>query len=325
MRVGATSTGSIISIDPAILDFYSTELQHNALPYMWFRKFAVKQQDLSKGKGDTIVFTRFADIERGGPLMEGRRLVGRSMRAAQYGVTVTEYGNAVEFSGKVTHLSAWPLVAEATTLLTRDLAMTTDEMFKDVVLGTPNVMFAGGRASRSALVGPSSGVTGDVMDIELVQDAVEFLRTSGAPKFALADRPSYVCIVHPHQTAAIMNDPSWRAADTYGNGARGLFTGELGRWNDVIFLDTNLMNNGVPGSEGYDADLNAAAEGGVAPANVYTGVIFGDNAYGYAEALPPELRMKNAEDYGREQGLAWYGIFGSDRINDDYVLRFETV
>ena len=59
-------------------------------------------------------------------------------------------------------------------------------------------------------------------------------------------------------------------------------------------------------------------------ANVYQAVIFGDNYYAVAFGLPVELRDNGVIDFGREHGLAWYSIWGTGLLHDEYGVVIET-
>ena len=317
---GYSTVGNIVSIPQIYLDIYSMELEHNALPIMRFEEYAVKKTELEKGKGDKIVFTRFGDIERGGALKEDTPLVERNMQAAQYSVTVTEYGNAVGVTEKGLQLSFFDTMEEAAYLLGRDYAITMDLMLRDTILGTSNVIFPNDKATRAAL-----DPVLDFFDVEVIRDAVEWLSTQNAPKF---NNDFYLCFLHPHQVAHLRRDPDWIAANNYAN-TRRLFTDEVGRWEDVVFIATTQMTNGAAAasSDSYDTVLDAAATKGgtVTGGDVYQSVIIGDGAYGMATALPVELRDSGPQDYGRKHGIAWYGLMGANLLNEDHSVRVETV
>jgi hypothetical protein len=91
----------------------------------------------------------------------------------------------------------------------------------------------------------------------------------------------------------------------------------------VIFIATTHCRNGAASASdpGYFADL---VEAGSDDCNIYEGVIFGDSAYGVADATPVEMRDNGITDFGRKHGLAWYGIFGSVILEDDFIVRFES-
>ena len=58
--------------------------------------------------------------------------------------------------------------------------------------------------------------------------------------------------------------------------------------------------------------------------HVYQAVIFGDNYYAIAFGLPVELRDNGVIDFGREHGIAWYSIFGTGILHNEYGVVIET-
>ena len=84
------------------------------------------------------------------------------------------------------------------------------------------------------------------------------------------------------------------------------------------------MSNGACANTdpAYDADLIKNADGNQVP--VYKAVIFGDEYYGIAWSLPVELRDNGVEDFGRKQSLAWYAIWGTGILNNEYGVVIET-
>ena len=72
----------------------------------------------------------------------------------------------------------------------------------------------------------------------------------------------------------------------------------------------------------YNADLVSGASGN--QTNIYQAVIFGDAYYGLAISLPVELRDNGVVDFGRERALAWYSIFGTGLLHNQYGVIIET-
>jgi N4-gp56 family major capsid protein len=102
-----------------------------------------------------------------------------------------------------------------------------------------------------------------------------------------------------------------------------LFTGEIGKIDDVRFIETTLMCNGACGVD--DAAYNVALHGtGATGTDVFQSIIFGEDFYGYAVALPVEIRDDGVTDYGREHGLAWYAIWGSAILHTERGITIET-
>lgn len=315
---GVSTSGDYVSLPQAILDVYSMDIEHEAMGIMRFEDFVVKKTDLMKSPGQTITFTRYNNIERGGELDEATELSEKNMTASQLAVSVTEFGNAIGISEKLLKMAFDDQMAEAALLLGRDYAVVNDLMVRDALAGGTQVLYGGGKTSRAAMDGAV-----DYFDVEIIRRGVEILQTKNAPKF-MGDY--YVCFVHPHQAAYLKRDPDWVSANNYAN-TRALFTGELGRWEDTVFVGTTHCRNGAANTNdpGYLAALADAATGGAANADVYESLLFADSAAAKATALPVEMRDDGVSDYGRKHGLAWYSIMGCGVLEDDFIVKLETV
>ena len=229
-------------------------------------------------------------------------------------VKVTEYGNAVAVTEKLLRTSYDDTMARVSTLLGRDYALVLDCELRDVALTGTNVVYADKVANRAGLASTNT------LKVSTIKDAVEILSTNNAPKVGGAN---WVCFVHPHQSRGLRDDNAWINASNYGAPDQ-LFTGEIGRIDDTIFIETTLMKNGACAQTdpAYDADLKTGARGN--QTNIYKAVIFGQSYYGLATALPVEIRDNGVEDFGRRRSLAWYSLFGVAKLNDEYGVVIET-
>lgn len=308
-----------VKLPEALLDVYSLDILHNAQGIMRFEDFAIRKQELNAAPGETIKFTIYNDITRGGSLTEGESLASKSMSADQKTITVNEWGNAIKVSEKLLRLSWDDVMAESATLLGRDYAVVRDLALRDALVdGITNQQFAftddgGGSDAQATAI---SGIDADdVLDVEAIRKAVEVLETNNAPKFY---GDYYVCFVHPHQAAYLRRDTDWINAHQYV-GTRNIFNGEIGRWEDVIFVTSTHARNGAAavGAPGYHADFDGTGAGST---NVYEAVMFADQCLYIADSLPVELRDNGVEDFGRTHGLAWYSLFGVKRLQDDYAV-----
>ncbi len=308
-----------VKLPEALLDVYSLDILHNAQGIMRFEDFAIRKQELNAAPGETIKFTIYNDITRGGSLTEGESLTSKSMSADQKTITVTEWGNAIKVSEKLLRLSWDDVMAESATLLGRDYAVVRDLALRDALVdGITNQQFAftdsgNGDTQATTLAGLDAD---DVLDVEAIRKAVEVLETNNAPKFY---GDYYVCFVHPHQAAYLRRDTDWINAHQYV-GTRNIFNGEIGRWEDVIFVTTTHARNGAAavGSPGYYQQFNK--DNGDPNVNAYEAVMFADQCLYIADSLPVELRDNGVEDFGRTHGLAWYSLFGVKRLQDDYAV-----
>jgi len=189
---------------------------------------------------------------------------------------------------------------------------------RDTALSGTNVVYAGKKTDRKSLVET------DKMQVSTIKDAIEILATNNAPKYA---NLYWICFVHPHQSRDLRDDSAWINASNYG-APEQLFTGEIGRIDDTRFIETTLMCNGACASTdpAYKAELVKGAQSGdgTLATNVYQSVIFGDAYYGIAWSLPVELRDNGVEDFGRKRSLAWYAIWGTGLLHNDYGVVIET-
>ena len=189
---------------------------------------------------------------------------------------------------------------------------------RDAALSGTNIVYASDSEGNPK---PSqSDLTSDCpLKVSTIKDALEILATNNAPK--AVNGTSWVCFIHPHQSRSLRDDPAWINASNYGAPDQ-LFTGEIGRIDDVRFIETTLMCNGAAATDdpGYDSTL--VGEGG--KPNLYKAVVFGEAYYGLASALPVEIRDNGVEDFGRKRSLAWYAIFGVGKLHNDYGVVLVT-
>ena len=315
---------NITTLPAALLDVFSLDILHNAQGIMRFEDFAVRKQELLASPGEIVKFTTYDDITRGGKLDENDVLGSQIMSATQKGIQVTEWGNAIKVSEKLLRLSWDDVMSEAATLLGRDYAVVRDLALRDALFnGVASAISAGNLGQEhnfdtDATAGVNLGSIrpSETFDIESIRKAVEILQTQNAPKF-FGDY--YVCFLHPHQAAYLRRDTDWINAHQYV-GTRNLFNGEIGRWEDVIFIVTTHAPNGVGSAAtnvGFDSTLSGT---GGDSGDLYKACVFGDQCLYVADSLPVELRDNGVEDFGRTHGLAWYSIFGVECLKPEYAV-----
>lgn len=295
------------SLSQAVLTVYSKDIMFHAQPVLRYAQFATKKTELGVTPGLKITFMRYNNLELGGALEEGTPMGTQALTASQVHIEVKEYGNAVKVSELLLQSSFDDVLASGARLLGLDYAKVVDIMFRDTVLASPNVYYAGDVADREALADNSDGKA--EFNSDVIQDAVEILETKNVRKF---NGDAYICFIHPHQARTLKDDPDFKNAKDYG----AIYAGEIGRIDDVIFISTTQQPVIV-------VDPDETPDSGD-EFKVYQAVMFGDNAYGWAEALPVEMRDGGIEDFGRSHSLAWYSIMGAGIIEEDNILILET-
>jgi N4-gp56 family major capsid protein len=304
---------------------YSKEIEFKALPNMRFMQFAATKTELGTEPGLTISMLTYDNLKMGGQLSETASMTTQGLSGSTKQITVTEWGNAVQVSEKLLRSSFDDVMSSATTLLGRDYAMVADCALRDTALSGTNVVYA--KTSAGAAVASRDKLDSTCMlKVSTIKDAVEVLATGNAPKVG---GTNWICFVHPHQSRSLRDDSAWIEASKYG-APEQLFTGEIGRIDDVRFIETTILKNGASATTdpSYDENLvkGKTPTGGTVAntVNVYQATLFGDAYYGIAYGLPVELRDNGVEDFGRKHSLAWYSIFGVGKLHDQYGVVIET-
>jgi N4-gp56 family major capsid protein len=312
-------SGANSTLGAAIQTIWSKEILFQSMPILRFEQFAVKKTELGVQPGLTINFMRYNNLGAASQLVEGVRMQTNALSASQFSITVAEHGYAVAVSELLLNASFDDVMASASRLLGRNMALYLDASARDTLLQASSKIWGYNKYATTDPMtnmgvyshGTAAGGT-DLLDgtydftAALVKDAVETLATKNVPRLG----ETYVCFVHPHQSRKLRDDPEFIEVTKYA--APGNFMlGEIGRLNDVVFIETTQVkqftNNAVGGGK-----------------TVYQSIFLGDNAFGHAISLPVELRDGGILDFGREHALAWYAIWGLGLITDQAVLIAET-
>jgi N4-gp56 family major capsid protein len=309
-------SGANSTLGAAIQTIWSKEILFQSMPILRFEQFAVKKTELGVQPGLTINFMRYNNLGAASQLVEGVRMQTNALSASQFSITVAEHGYAVAVSELLLNASFDDVMASASRLLGRNMALYLDASARDTLLQASSKIWGYNKySSASAMTGmgvygPGTAATStDTLDgsfhftSALVKDAVETLATKNVPRLG----ETYVAFVHPHQSRKLRDDPEFIEVTKYA--APGNFMlGEIGRLNDVVFIETTQVKQVT----------NAGGK------TVYQSIFLGDNAFGHAISLPVELRDGGILDFGREHALAWYAIWGLGLITDQAVLIAET-
>lgn len=316
----AVATGSGLSkLSEAIRLVYSREIEFRAMPIMRFFQFATIKTELGISPGLTVNMLVYDNLSLGGGLTEGTQMATEALSGSLKSITVTEYGKAIKVSQLLLTSSFDDVMDSATILLSRDYAKVLDCSLRDAALSGTNHIYA--RTSAGAVVSARTGLDSScTFKVSTVKDSIEVLATNNTPK---VEGANYICFLHPHQSRGLRDDPAWINASNYGSPDQ-LFTGEIGRIDDTRFIETTLMCNGAAAvtDPAYKAALVSGTAGNAV--HVYQAVIFGADYYGLAIALPVEIRDNGVIDFGRERGLAWYSIWGTGKLHDEYGVVIET-
>lgn len=276
-------------------DVLSKKIRHRSQPLMRFRQFTREEPGYGKGKGDTVLFDRIANVAvGGGTISELAKMPEDSVSISQGTVTVNEYGNSVPWTGKLETLSSFSVDSIIGKALRNDMAKVLDDAVgtefqtakvKAVTSGTdiaPTTTF-------ETTLATTANRDAQAADIKNIID--EMKSTYLTPMY---DGQNYMCIGSVGFARALKDDPDWEDAAKYGDPER-LFSGEIGRYYGCRFMEeTNVLANKVGAAATYKGEA----------------VFFGEDPIVEAVAVPEELRAKIPTDYGRDKGLAWYALLG---------------
>jgi N4-gp56 family major capsid protein len=354
MASGITGTGNLAAsptsysgtntqLTQAIQQIWSKEILFQAMPILRFEQFAVKKTELGVAPGLQINFLRYNNLGVASPLVEGVRMQTNALTAQQFSITVSEHGYALAVSELLLNASFDDVMASASRLLGRNMALYLDKLSRDTLYSATSTIFG---EDRSGLAGVNNwyapgtngttraSMTGQYfLTPRTVKDAVETLSTKNIPRLG----ETYVAFVHPHQSRKLRDMPEFIEVTKYA--APGNFMlGEIGRLYDTVFIETTQVRKVVGGAgASYTTDTAVTPTvtpggGYITPAEFtgnggsdrYDAIFIGDNAFGHAISLPVELRDGGILDFGREHALAWYSIFGLGLITDQAVVIAET-
>lgn len=317
------SGGEAVKLDNNVRAVYSKEIEFQAMPIMKFVQFAQVKTELGTQPGLTIQMMTYNNLTKGGKLTEGVRMNTQALSNSMKSITVSERGNAISVSELALRASFDDILQSASVLLGRDMALTLDCELRDVAIagGTGTSVIYGRNVVDNTKISARNAITvSHTLNVATIKDAVEILATKNAPKF---EGSYYICFIHPHQSRSLRDDPAWLEASKYGSPDQ-LFTGEIGRIDDVRFIETTLMPNGAAATDdpAYVAELKNA--GATSTEEVYQAIVMSEDYFGYAVALPTELRDDGVTDFGREHRLAWYAIWGAGVLHPERAVIIET-
>lgn len=316
--------GTNSQLSPAIQVIWSKEILFQSMPVLRFEQFAVKKTELGIQPGLQINFMRYNNLGDATQLVEGVRMQTAALTASQYAITVAEQGYAVSVSELLLNSSFDDVMASSSRLLGRNMAKYLDGSARDTLMQASSVIF-GYNWPRNTT--PTNSLLyydpGDVatsyddlageyyFSVNVTKDAVETLATKNVPRIG----ETYVCFIDPHQSRRLRDNPEFIEVTKYA--APGNFMiGEIGRLNDVVYIETTQVRQFAPGDGPVTIPATSYGNAGVTHCAIY----LGDNAYGHAIALPVELRDGGVLDFGREHALCWYAIWGFGLITDQSIV-----
>lgn len=299
------TTGNNLS--PENKTYYDMRLIDYAEPNLVHNQFGQKRPIPKRG-GKTIEFRKFSQLPKATTaLTEGVTPSGNILDVKQITATVAQYGDYIEISDILDLTAIDPVLEETVKLLGSQAGRTLDTITRDILAGGTNVLFAGGRASRSELT------SSDKVDADLLFQAAAVLKAQNAPTFDGA----YIAIMHPYVAYDVMMaskaDGSWVDVNKYAN-PEAIFNGEIGKIGGVRIVES---------TEAKIVNDNTAGK-------VFLTLVVGNNAYGVTEVSGGGLEtiikpFGSGQDPLNQRATAgWKATAVAERLVEEYMVRIES-
>lgn len=286
-------------------------------PLMRFRAFADVESALGLNKGSIWQWTAVSDLAmRGGRLVETLPIPETNFTVSKNFLEITEYANSVPLTEKLLDMAEAPIKRIVKNALANDAAKTTDIEVFNVFKTTPlRVVPTGGTATDSVVL-TSDGVPAAANNVALGKDhikaIVDEMDERGIPRFPSGD---YFAISHVTTWRPFRNEMEELHQYTE-SGINRIMNGEIGRYEGVrFFSQSHIPKGGAADSTIFNPQRNVGEPWDNGKSS--WAFFFGPETVIEAVALPEEVRGKIAADYGRDQGLAWYGLLGWGLTHQD--------
>ncbi len=294
MYVGTDSLGGF-QVD-AIL---TQKAFHKPQPLARFRQFLDMKIDLGRRAGDTVHFTKWADISTPGSKVAESALMptDRHFTLSQVTAVVEEFGNAVSLHSRLYDLANVDVQNEIAVGLLNDEVKAMDSFIEANVFDLAALRYVGTSSTGGVFTdnGTATATNTATFNAYHLRQMRKKLKQLKVPPM---DGANYVLIASLSVVDNLFADSAWQAKDLYAQGGEGTLNGEVGRLYGVRVVEAvGAM------SDPFDhSSLSGEA--------YMVGAGFGFEVL----VMPPEVRtnvelarsLGAASDFGRRLEAAWY-------------------
>ena len=307
----AIMTTASAGLSAEMKTFYDKQLLIRTVPVLIYNKFG-QAKAIPEHGGRIVEFRRFAGLAVATtPLTEGALFTNlKDLTVTAITATVAQYGDAVGFSDLVSTTTIDPLLQESTDILAEQAAETIDELVRDIVVAGTTVSYStvGTAVSRVTLA------AADIITAKDVQLMAMQLKLNRARKID----GSWQAITHPRVIFDLQRTQEWRDAQNYNKTGR-IFSGEVGELYGVRFWETDKAKVFVDAGSGGLVD-------------VYVTMVFGSDAFGVVKLGGQNLQTifkplgsaGTADPLNQQSSMGWKTTFGTKRLNEPFMLRYES-
>ena len=291
----------------AYSDNLSEELRTTVQPASKFRQLCDARSAIGKGKGEAFHWNIFSDVENDSDGTIGSTGISETdvMPEDNFVInqgtgTISEFGRAVPYSGKLDNLSEQPVKEIIRKVLKNHCAKSLDRAAHVEFAKCPLRVAV---ASATSVVstdlttnGTATATNSVALGKDHVKGIVDIMKERNIPQYGSGD---YFAIGWPTTYRTFKNN--LETIHTYvESGLSMIMNGEIGRYEGVRFIE----QTNVP--KGTGSTYNAAWGNGKSDWAFF----MGEDTVAEGIAIPEEIRGKLPTDYGRSRGVAWYALLG---------------
>ena len=292
---------------PGMQAHYDRTLLEDIEPELVHLQFG-EERMLPLNKGSSVNIRKPVPIPtKVTPLNEGNPGDGVMLAETETVMTIEQYGDYARVTDKLdmTHLDI--KILERVERFADAGARSIDTVVREELAKSTNVLYAGGKTSRSDLTADDKITSG------LILDAVKILKKNNAPRIG----GYYVAIIGPDVWRELWDDELFTKVAAYQD-KESVYTGEVGRIGGVRLVETTEAKI-----------FEGAGSGGADVASV---IIVGRGAYRYTslKGAKPRVIVKPAGSAGTADPLEQISTvgwkmdgFGVKLLQPEYAVRIE--
>lgn len=275
----------------------SEKLRFAAIAQTKFMQFVRPEAGYGRKQGESVTISRVSTLaipSNGGALVENYPIPEDNLVMSTKAITVNEWGRSVPYTSLSDELSAYNVENIVQRTLRDQMSIVLDNNAASAFKSTDAKIVATPTGPASIQYG-TSGVAPATASANINTFHVEDIRDYmfGTLKMPAYEGDDFICILSTKAKRGIVSDPNWEMWHKYTDPS-AKYNGEIGRYENIRFIETN----------NFGALSNAVGTGGV----LGQAVFFGADAVVMALVQDPELRAMIPRDYGRQKGVAWYGV-----------------
>ena len=285
-----TSLGGWLALPPL-----SEKMRHAAQPLCKFRQFAQVKEAFGKRRGDKYVYDKISNINtQGGTLVETQTIPRRNFTILQGTVTITEYGNAIDYTYKLETLAETGLPEMIEKVLRNDVAKVLDSAAAaQFITGDYVAQCIATNSTDFVVTNTATHTASTELSDKNWRDIVDYMKNKLIPRYAGED---YVAICSVDSLRGLYDYLEATFAYTT---REHMYSGEIGRYYSTRAVETTHY-------------LHNTSGGGT----IGQAIFIGDDSVAEAIAIPEEIRANVPADFGRDQALAWYALLGYKKTWD---------